>query len=192
MPYRVVEDFEEAISEYTGAPEVVTTNSGSMALTIALAYCKPLQVIVPKRTYCSVPNAVINAGAKPMFEDIAWSGEYQLHPTNVWDSARCFTAGMFRPGQMQCVSFQTSKILGLEQGGAVLLDDPEAALWLRRARFDGRLDASEKLPRQRGFHCYLNPSTAALGLSRLACLQRDNPPQCGHEFFKDLSELGFW
>lgn len=145
-----------------------------------------------------------------MFRNEAWKGAYQLHPLPVWDSARRFTSGMYKEflttftqtenifrmikgeQHMVCISFQTSKILGLEQGGAILLDDPAADEWLRRARFDGRLNASEKLPKQIGWHCYLSPTVAALGLQHLACLPRHNEDQAGSKDFSDLSKLDIW
>lgn len=192
--YDVVGQFEEALAEYTGAPYVVTTNSCTMAIQLAVRYTLERRgdsVEVPKRTYCSVPMAVQHAGGHVLWRNRKWRGEYQLYPLPVWDSARRFTWGMYRSGQMQCVSFQTSKILGLEQGGAILLDDKDAAEWLRRARYDGR-EAGERFPRQVGWHCYLNPSTAAIGLQRLSCLPANNPDQCGSEAFKDLSRLKIW
>lgn len=189
--YSVVREFEAALSEYTGAPYVVTTNSGTMALFLAFKIDQVSWVEIPKRTYCSVPMAAVLAGIAVSFSDINWHGAYRISPTGIWDSARRFTSGMYIPGQMMCVSFQTSKILGIEQGGAILLDDDGAAQWLRRARYDGR-EEGEKLPRQLGYHCYMNPSTAALGLSKLACLPRDNPDQCGSEAFEDLSRLSIW
>lgn len=197
MSYQVVDDFEKAIAEYTGAPYVVTTNSCSSALTLALAFWRryyPGQGVVafPGRTYASAPMAAIHADYAVEFDNIAWEGEYRLEPVPVWDSARRFTSGMYRKSQFQCVSFQTSKILGLEQGGAILHDDPAADTWLRRARFDGRLNASEKLPRQIGFHAYLNPSTAALGLQHLSCLPKHNDDNGGSYLFDDLSQLDIW
>lgn len=195
MSYKVVEDFELALSEYTGAPYVVTTNSCSMALQLSIKWAlNPLwtDVAIPSRTYCSVPHAVFHAGSVPVFQDKEWVGEYRLDPLNVWDSARRFTRWMYRPRRIQCISFQTSKILGLEQGGAILHDNPEADEWFRRARFDGRLNASEKLPKMRGWHCYMNPSTAALGLQRLGCLPDRNPDNGGSYMFDDLSKLDIW
>lgn len=88
------------------------------------------------------------------------------------------------------MSFQTSKILGIEQGGAILHDNKIADEWFRRARFDGRLSALEKVPQQLGFHCYMNPSTASLGIQRLSCLPKDNPDQVVE--FPDLSKLDIW
>lgn len=195
MSYRVVGEFESALCAYTGAKYAVAVNSCSSALLIACAYHlrnQRINVSLPKRTYASVPMAVIHAGGIPIFEHYDWNGSYRLWPLPVFDSARRFTSGMFLDGSFQCVSFQTSKILGLEQGGAVLHDDSQADDWLRRARFDGRLNASEKAPKQVGWHCYMNPSTAAIGLQRLSCLPLHNPDQCGSEAFEDLSRLGIW
>ncbi len=188
-PYKVVEEFELAVADYCGAPFAVATNSCSTALQIALSFYAPATVRVPRRTYASVPNAVLNAGHKIQWWDSDWHGCYTLEPFAVVDAARRFTSGMFFDGHFICVSFQSSKILGLEQGGMILHDMPSANDFLRRMRFDGRLNADEKLPQHRGIHAYLNPSTAALGLQRLACLPRDNPDQAGAADFADLSEL---
>jgi perosamine synthetase len=67
------------------------------------------------------------------------TGEYQLEPTNVWDSALRFTTGMYRPGQFQCLSFTGQwKRLKTVKGGAILTDDEEAYNWFKRFRFSGR------------------------------------------------------
>lgn len=195
--YRVVEDFERELCRYTGAPYAVTVNSCSAALLLCLSWWKHSAVVpecaepvvgLPKRTYASVPCSAKLAGFKIEWRDEDWRGAYQLTWTPIFDCARRFTSSMYGAGY-QCVSFQTSKILGLEQGGAILHSDPKADIWLRRARFDGRLNADEKIPQMVGHHCYLNPSTAALGLQRLACLPLHNPDQAGAADFPDLSEL---
>jgi dTDP-4-amino-4,6-dideoxygalactose transaminase len=191
-PYQVVEQFEAELCAYTGARYAVTTNSCSMAILLACASYPKTEITLPSKTYCSVPNSVLLAGHKVKFVDMPWNGAYNLYPTRVWDSARRFTSGMYQPGAFQCVSFQTSKILGLEQGGAILHDSEHGDAWLRRRRFDGRLDASEIMPKQRGWHCYMNPSTAAIGLQRLSCLPKHNPDQAGYMDFPDISKLDIW
>jgi hypothetical protein len=110
------------------------------------------------------------------FRDEDWKGEYQLDPLPLWDSARRFTSGMYRPGHMQCVSFHISKVLGIDQGGAVLHDDPQADAWMRKARFDGRTEGVEPKDDQliMGYHCYLSPTIAAQGLWRLSFLPQHN------------------
>ncbi len=66
--YSVVAEFEAALCAYTGARYAVTTNSCSMAIFLALkaytlAWGRPFQIRVPRRTYASVPMAVLHAGA---------------------------------------------------------------------------------------------------------------------------------
>lgn len=189
-PYTIVRDFEEALCKYTGAPYAVTTNSCTMALTLAVAWqmwrdvpkghnaiLGVNNVEIPKRTYVSVPMAVIHGGGKPKFVSHEWVGAYRLAPLPVWDSARRFTSGMYCPGQMQCVSFHASKVLGDTQGGAILHDDPEADAWLRRARFDGRTEGvapkDDKFT-QIGWHCYMSVDVAARLLMKLRTLPLHN------------------
>jgi len=202
-PHQVTKDFEAALSEYTGAPYAVAVNSCTMALTLAVAWhLRPnqpggdwvSQITIPKRTYVSVPQAIIHAGGRPVFEDREWFGNYRLRPLPVLDSARYFTSGMYGDntrGCFFCVSFHASKTLGLEQGGAILHDSPEADAWFRRARFDGR--AEGVAPKDdtgiiMGWHCYLNPSTAAQGILKLHSLPRHNEP-LPNDDYPDLSTL---
>ncbi len=201
-PHDVTKAFEAALAEYTGAPFVVTTTSCTQAILMALAWVKesgrpvsrPIRngwVHMPSRSYVGVPAAILNAGFLPYFDNIAWQGEYQLDPTWVYDSARRFTSGMYIPGAMQCVSFHWSKILGLSQGGAILLDDPEAAAWLRRARFDGRTEGVDpKLDQVQypSWHAYLSPEVAAHGLMKLSLLPRHNDDLPNSDY-PDLSTM---
>ena len=187
-PFEVVRQFERALCEYTGAPFAVTTTSCTDALKLAVAWhlqndrgSFPRQAIdIPKRTYVGVPMAIIHAGGRPTFRDEKWSADYQLKPLPVWDSARWFTSGMYNLSkQFVCVSFHWSKTLGIQQGGAILHDSPEADRWLRMARFDGRQEGVAPKDQKEwiiGHHCYMAPETAAAGLVRLANLPRHNAP----------------
>lgn len=200
-PYQVVRNFEEALCRYTGAPYTVTVNSCTMAILLAVAY--QLQenwpsippenrvVDIPKRTYISVPMSILHAGGRPIFRNEQWVGAYRLSPLPVWDCARRFYSLMYAAGTMQCVSFQAAKILGIEQGGAILHDNPEADQWLRRARYDGRGEGIA--PRDDrfdiiGWHCYMSPSVAAQGLLRLHSLPRHNE-DLPNDDYPDLSKL---
>ena len=192
--FQVVRDFEQAICDYTGAPYCVTTNSCTNALLIALAWFREQgkQIVsVPRFTYVSVPQSIQIAGHDVEFRDEDWRGEYQLSPLPLWDAARRFTSGMFfRPGHMQACSFHVSKILGLDQGGCILLDNPEADAWLRKARFDGRTEGVHPRADEftRGFHCYLSPTIAAHGLWRLSFLPKHNEDLPNSDY-PDLSKV---
>jgi dTDP-4-amino-4,6-dideoxygalactose transaminase len=148
-------------------------------------------VEIPKRTYVSVPMSIIHAGAIPMFRDEEWVGAYQLKPWPLWDSARAFTSNMVGPGQMVCVSFHASKTLGLEQGGAILHDNPHADVWFRKMRFDCRTEGvspKDDTFDEIGYHCYMNPSTAAQGILKLHSLPKHNPP-LPNDDYPDLSQM---
>lgn len=209
-PYNVVKDFERAVAEYTGAPYVVAVNSCSAALMLAVAWhlrpdqpraveaayegvgIKRKSVEIPKRTYISVPMSIIHAGGRPTFRDEDWLGVYQLKPLPVWDSARYFTSDLWQQikvatghGTMVCTSHHWSKTLGIQQGGCILHDDPEADAWLRRARFDGRTEGvapKDDNITQVGWHCYMSPEVAAEGLVRLHFLPKHNAPLSNDEY----------
>lgn len=208
QPYDVVKGFEAELCRYTGAPFAVTTTSCTMALLLAIAWhlrevehagyqdasgyqsLRP-SIEIPNRTYIGVAMSIFHAGARPTFRDEDWTGGYQLKPLPVWDFARRFTSSMYYRGTMQCVSFHWAKTLGIQQGGAVLHDDPEADAWLRRARFDGRTEG--KLPQDDvithlGFHCYMDPETAAAGLVRMRLLPKHNA-DLPNDPYADLSTM---
>ena len=207
-PFRVVRDFEAALCEYTGAPYCVTTTSCTMALLLAVRWAlrnaryevrydqpgweghpftiRPA-VEIPKHTYVGVPMSILHAGGRPTFRDEDWKGWYDLRPLNVIDSARYLTSGLYNKTTINhlavrvvCISFHWSKTLGIQQGGAILHNDPKADLWLRMARFDGR--EAGVAPKDQaawpviGWHAYMSPETAAAGLVRLANLPKNNAP----------------
>jgi dTDP-4-amino-4,6-dideoxygalactose transaminase len=65
--------FEEELSKYLGANEVVTVNSCTSALFLSLlveGVGKNDEVIVPSLTWCASVNAILYLGATPVFCDI--------------------------------------------------------------------------------------------------------------------------
>mgnify|MGYP000719099569 CR=1 FL=1 len=54
-PYKIVQMFEEEIAHYTGAKYAVSVDSCTNALFLCLHYLKAKKVILPSRTYISVP-----------------------------------------------------------------------------------------------------------------------------------------
>jgi len=170
--YKVTEDFEKALCDYTGAPYAIALDNQSNALFLALKYEKVegMKISIPSRTYPSVPCEIIHAGAKVEFEKVegvTLKGAYQLKPTKVWDSALRFTADMYIPKTHMCVSFTGPyKHLKLSKGGAILTDDYHAMLWFKRARFSGRRECSyhEDNFDMLGWNFYMMPEIAARGL----------------------------
>jgi dTDP-4-amino-4,6-dideoxygalactose transaminase len=198
--YKITEDFEKALADYTGAPYVVTVDNQSNALFLALMYenVKGQEITIPARTYPSVPCEIIHAGAKVKFKPVkgkTLKGAYQLEPTNVWDSALRFTADMYIPGTHMCVSFTGPyKHFKLSKGGAILTDNHDAYLWFKRARYSGRRECSyhdDNLD-MLGWNFYMMPELAARGLLLMNQFYQGGTPKHNEDLelpYPDLSKF---
>ncbi|UGA57360.1 aminotransferase class I/II-fold pyridoxal phosphate-dependent enzyme [Vibrio sp. VB16] len=86
---RYVQQFEEAIEEYTGAAYVLAVSNGTVALHLALVALgiEPGdEVIVPDLTFGATLNAVVLSGAKPVIVDIDekdWNISVELIEANI-------------------------------------------------------------------------------------------------------------
>ena len=90
-------------------------------------------VIIPSKTYLSVPQSIMQAGGNVLFDESMndWTGAYQLKPYPIWDSAKRLTSNMYIPGSYMCLSFHIKKTLKIGKGGMVLTDDKEFVDWFR-------------------------------------------------------------
>lgn len=170
--YKITEEFEAKLTEYTGAKYAITVDNASNALFLALKYenIEGKEITIPSRTYPSVPCEIIHAGGKVKFKPVKGKtikGAYQLEGSNVWDSALRFTADMYLPGTHMCISFTGPyKHFKLSKGGAILTDNPDAYRWFKRARYSGRRECSyhEDNFDMLGWNFYMMPELAARGL----------------------------
>jgi dTDP-4-amino-4,6-dideoxygalactose transaminase len=141
MTYQALFEFEEALAEYTGAPYVVVTDGCTHAIELCLRYDKVRSCQLTPFTYISVPMTLHIVGVEFDYLDEKeqiWIGEYQLKGTRIWDSARRLERGMYKPGQMQCLSFGNGKPLQIGKVGCILLDDHRAYEKISMMRSDGR------------------------------------------------------
>jgi len=179
--YKNTEEFEEQLAQYTGSKYAVTVDNMSNGLFLALYYENHVNksivgdsIIIPNRTYPSVPCEIIHAGLK-----VKWNkkhsqvskgkltGAYELKGSNVWDSALTFTADMYKPSTHMCVSFTGPfKHFKLSKGGAILTDSLKAYHWFKRARYSGRRECSYHDDNfdMIGWNFYMMPELAARGL----------------------------
>ena len=198
--YKITEDFEKSLSDYTGAPFVVAVDNQSNALFLSLMYEKVsgVEIEIPSRTYPSVPCEIIHAGAKVKFKPVigeTLKGSYQLYPTKVWDSALSFTYGMYKPNTHMCISFTGPyKHLKLSKGGAILTDDYDAYKWFKRARYSGRRECSyhEDDFDMLGWNFYMIPELSARGLLLMNQFYRNGEPIHNEDIelpYPDLSKF---
>jgi len=175
-PWEIVRMFERSVAEYAGSRYAVAVDAGTAALFLACKYLKVGQVSLPRKTYVSVPGAVVHAGGSVVFDERQWVGEYTLDPYPIIDSACRFRRGMHRPGTFRCLSFQYRKHLPIGRGGMILCDDCDAVAWLKLARFFGRreIPLPEDNPRMIGWQLFMEPERAARGLTFLSLLPDEN------------------
>jgi len=186
--YKKVERFEKALAEYTGAPYVACVDSCTSALLLSLKYSNVKQITLPANTYVGVAMAAMNIGITISYKDIDWQGIYKIEPTNVIDSAKRFTSGMYKSGTNMCLSFHYKKHLKIGRGGAILTDSYEAYEWFKLARNNGRrIDTPlcEQTFTVQGYNMLLHPDLAVKGLRLLKKLNHNND-DLPYEFYGDL------
>ena len=135
---------------------------------------------------------MIHAGFDVEFTDRQWSGVYPIEPTNIVDGAPRFTENMYIKGTYQCLSFQFKKILSTIKGGMILTDDKDFYDWAQRAVHDGR-DMSEPYEDDKmtvlGYHMFMTPETAAMGLENFKKTKTVNKDIAGSYTYPDISYI---
>ena len=192
-----VDLFERSIAEYAGSKFAVAVDNCTDAIFLCLKYLKCDQreeaIVIPEKTYCSIPMAIHNAGCKYRFEDLEWSGLYQLKPYPIYDSALRFSKGMYVKDSFQCLSFHRKKILKLTKGGIILTDDQAAAEWFKTMRCKGRhphkkiFYVDEKFETM-GWNMYLHPEDAAKAYLIFKQLLTNNEDHGGSKSYDNLTK----
>jgi dTDP-4-amino-4,6-dideoxygalactose transaminase len=164
-------EFEKELSDFTGAPYVVTTDCCTHAIELCLRYRKVKRTGFTAFTYLSVPMTLHKLGIEYNLVPEKWAGEYRFYGTDIWDSARRLEPNMYREGMMQCLSFGHTKPLEIGRGGAILLDNYEDYKKLSMLRYDGRDLSISPWVNQKsfslGFHYKLNPEECVIGIKKL-------------------------
>ncbi len=174
--FEIVKDFEKRIADYYGAPFAVATDSCTHALELALRFDRShynisqSKVTIPARTYISVPFTLMKLDIPWSFVNVEWKQFYFLGGTRIADAAVLFEPKSYINGQLMCLSFQFKKMLGLGRGGAILCPNENEYNELKRMAYDGRDDNkpwAEQNIKKIGYHYYMTPETAQLGIEKL-------------------------
>jgi dTDP-4-amino-4,6-dideoxygalactose transaminase len=172
-PFDAIKEFEEKLAEYCGSPYAVATDCCTHAIELCLRYeGYDGPVILPHRSYLSLPMVLQKLGLKAHYDETDWKYEYKLAPTRIWDAARGLREDMYRSDQLMCLSFGWMKRMELGRGGAILCDKKTDYYQLRKMANDGRdLDISP-WPVQNsyslGFHYNMQPEMCVRGINALA------------------------
>ena len=194
VDFATVEKFEKTIARFFNAQYAVATDSCTHAIELSLRLLDLGHVTVkcPTKTYISVPATLEKLGLSWEFNDTNWSEYYYLEGTPVIDAAVYWKVNGYVPGSLMCLSFQQKKHLSLIRGGMILTDDPASAHVLKQMSYDGRNNLvpwKEQDIAVLGFHYYMPPETAALGLSQFAEAACTSAPTIDSSYYPDLSKL---
>lgn len=189
--FEIVKEFEDEVAKFFGAPFAVATDSCTHAVELALRYSRAEQIHVPRRTYISIPFLAKKLNIGLEWKDEDWIDFYFL-TDNVVDAAVLWRRDSFVPNSMMGISFQYQKHLSLGRGGILLLDDEKAAHDIKKMSYDGRSPLApwrEQNISTVGYHYYMTPEVARLGLEKLPDAIAKPPKQWLVTDWPDLTQM---
>jgi len=194
MNFNIVTEFENKISEFFGSPYAVAVDSCTHGIELCLRYTKEKKINVPKRTYLSVPFLAEKLGIEREWRDEVWEDYYTLNygDKRIIDAAVLWKKSSYVPNTFMCVSFQYQKHLSLGRGGIILLDNEEDYLILKKMSYDGRIPNvpwREQDIDTLGYHYYMTPETAELGLNKLETAINTKPKKWVYTDWPDLTQI---
>jgi dTDP-4-amino-4,6-dideoxygalactose transaminase len=190
MSFDIVSKFEDKIAEFFGAPCAVAVDSCTHGVELCLRHTKARVIDVPLHTYLSIPFLADKLGIKRTWRYDEWSDYYYL-TDRVIDAAVHWKANGYVPGTYMTISFQYRKHLNLGRGGMILTDDRSAALTLKKMSYDGR--TPDRPWREQnidtvGYHYYMTPETAQMGLEKLTVAIDTVPTRSTYKDYLDLTD----
>ena len=192
MSFEIVNKFENKIAEFFGAPYAVAVDCCTHGNELCLRQQEVLTLIVPKRTYLSVPMLANKLNIRLQWNDEQWEDYYWLEGTNIIDAAVLWKKDSYIPNTFMCVSFQFQKHLSLGRGGIILTDNKEAAIELKKMSYDGRLPnvpwRNQNIDTM-GYHYYMAPEIALMGLNKLEKAINTPPKKWSIDEWPDLTEM---
>ena len=191
MNFNTITEFENRLAQFFGSPYAIATDCCTHGVELSLRYTGAQVIEVPKHTYLSIPFLAHKLNIELKWKDDNWRDYYYLTDT-VIDAAVLWKKDSYIPGTYMNISFQYQKHLSLGRGGVILTDNKIAAEELKKMSYDGRLPNipwREQNILSVGYHYYMTPETAQLGLSKLENAINTQPRQWVIEDWPDLTNM---
>lgn len=192
MSFETIGLFESEIANFFGSPFAVSVDCCTHGIELCLRMQDIQHYSVPRRTYISVPFLAKKLGISFEWREEDWRDYYYLGETNIIDAAVLWKRNSYIPGTFMNLSFQYRKHLSLGRGGMILTDNEEAAIILKKMSYDGRLPDipwREQNIDTMGYHYYMTPETAKLGLEKLPEAIKTPPHQWVATDWPDLTKM---
>jgi dTDP-4-amino-4,6-dideoxygalactose transaminase len=194
MNFEIVGEFEKKIAQFFGSSHAIAVDSCTHGLELCLRYMKETKINVPKRTYLSVPFLSEKLNLDREWRDENWENYYTINygEKKIIDAAVLWEKNSYIPNTFMCISFQYQKHLSLGRGGIILLDNEIDYLSLKKMSYDGRIPNvpwREQDIDTVGYHYYMTPETAKLGLDKLDSAIKTKPRKWATNDWPDLTEM---
>lgn len=191
MNFNVVTEFENKIAEFFNSPYAVAVDSCTHGIELCLRHKQINKIEVPKRTYLSIPFLASKLNIDLLWKDEEWLDYYSISDYII-DAAVLWKKNSYIPSTMMCLSFQFQKHLSLGRGGMILLDNKEDAIALKKMSYDGRMPNipwRDQNINSIGYHYYMTPETANLGLEKFSKAIEQKPKQWKYLDWPDLTQM---
>ena len=191
MNFESITNFEKEIAKFFGSSFAIAVDSCTHGIELALRYTGEKEILVPKRTYLSIPFLANKMGLDLFWKDEQWVDYYYL-THNIIDAAVLWKKDSYIPQTFMGLSFQFQKHLSLGRGGMLLTDNEEATIQIKKMSYDGRLPNipwRDQNIDTYGYHYYMTPETAENGLNKLPKAIETEPKQWVVTDWPDLTEM---
>lgn len=191
MSFEIIKKFEEEIAKFFGAPFAVAVDCCTHGLELCIRKKNIKKILVPKRTYISVPLLSRKLNINLEWRQEEWHDYYYL-TDNIIDAAVLWKKQSYVPNTYMCISFQFRKHLSLGRGGMILFDKEKDYEILKKMSYDGRSSDSpwmEQNIKTMGYHYYMTPETASLGLKKLPKAMKTPPKIWTINDWPDVSKM---
>lgn len=189
--FSVVTEFEKRIAAFFGSPFAVAVDSCTHGVELSIRLRRLRLMSCPKHTYLSIPFLAEKLDNHLVWRDEDWVDYYHIG-NGVYDAAVLWKRNSYIPNTLMSVSFQYQKHLSLGRGGAILCQTQEIQSELKMMSYDGRIPGipwrDQDIDRI-GYHYYMTPETASLGLEKLQDAIDTIPRQWIYTDWPDLTQM---
>ena len=194
MSFDTVKQLENRVAEFFGSPYAVAVDCCTHGIELCLRHQKVGAITVPRRTYISIPFLTAKLDLSLEWRDEEWQDYYKVNhgSRSIYDAAVLWKKDSYIPGSFMCLSFQFQKHLSLGRGGMILCDNKEDAIKLKKMTYDGRLPDIPWRDQDIdtvGYHYYMTPETAQIGLDKLDKAIETTPRQWKVTDWPDVSAM---
>jgi len=194
MSFESVKKLEDKVAEFFGAKYAIAVDCCTHGIELCLRHQRVNTIKVPRRTYISVPFLAAKINLFLEWTNEEWKDYYKVNERfkPIYDAAVLWKKDSYIAGSFMCLSFQFQKHLSLGRGGMILCDNKEDAEQLKKMTYDGRLPDIPWRDQDIdtvGYHYYMTPETAQLGLDKLDKAIETIPKQWSVNDWPDVSTM---